>query len=69
MIMPPPNVTGFLHLGHALTNAVEDAITRWYKYYINSRYNLTFLKRLERLLCIRACKCAHMRTYVVFLIG
>ncbi|KAG5317021.1 SYVC ligase, partial [Acromyrmex heyeri] len=29
MIMPPPNVTGFLHLGHALTNAVEDAITRW----------------------------------------
>ncbi|KAK2580346.1 hypothetical protein KPH14_001243 [Odynerus spinipes] len=29
MIIPPPNVTGFLHLGHALTNAVEDAITRW----------------------------------------
>ncbi|OAD54863.1 Valine--tRNA ligase [Eufriesea mexicana] len=29
MIIPPPNVTGFLHLGHALTNAIEDAITRW----------------------------------------
>lgn len=29
MVIPPPNVTGFLHLGHALTNAVEDAITRW----------------------------------------
>lgn len=29
MIIPPPNVTGSLHLGHALTNAVEDAITRW----------------------------------------
>ncbi|EFN82871.1 valine--tRNA ligase [Harpegnathos saltator] len=29
IIMPPPNVTGFLHLGHALTNAVEDAIVRW----------------------------------------
>lgn len=29
MIIPPPNVTGFLHLGHALTNAVEDTITRW----------------------------------------
>lgn len=30
MVIPPPNVTGFLHLGHALTNAVEDAIARWY---------------------------------------
>lgn len=30
MVIPPPNVTGFLHLGHALTNAVEDTITRWY---------------------------------------
>ncbi|KAF2351195.1 Aminoacyl-tRNA synthetase class Ia [Trinorchestia longiramus] len=29
MVIPPPNVTGSLHLGHALTNSVEDAITRW----------------------------------------
>ena len=29
MCIPPPNVTGSLHLGHALTNAVEDCITRW----------------------------------------
>jgi valyl-tRNA synthetase len=29
MIIPPPNITGYLHLGHALTNAIEDAITRW----------------------------------------
>lgn len=40
MVIPPPNITGFLHLGHALTNAVEDAITRWYKYYMNLEYNL-----------------------------
>lgn len=33
MVIPPPNVTGSLHLGHALTNAVEDAITRWYALY------------------------------------
>jgi valyl-tRNA synthetase len=26
--MPPPNVTGSLHLGHALTSAVEDAFVR-----------------------------------------
>jgi valyl-tRNA synthetase len=29
IIMPPPNVTGELHLGHALTNAVEDVLIRW----------------------------------------
>lgn len=29
MVIPPPNVTGKLHLGHALTYAVEDALTRW----------------------------------------
>ena len=29
IVIPPPNVTGNLHLGHALTGAIEDAITRW----------------------------------------
>lgn len=29
MVIPPPNVTGYLHLGHALTNAIEDCVTRW----------------------------------------
>ncbi|MBM3187971.1 MAG: class I tRNA ligase family protein, partial [Chloroflexi bacterium] len=27
--MPPPNVTGALHLGHAITAAVEDALIRY----------------------------------------
>jgi valyl-tRNA synthetase len=27
--MPPPNVTGVLHLGHAMTAAVEDLMTRY----------------------------------------
>ncbi|XP_054834511.1 valine--tRNA ligase, mitochondrial isoform X2 [Eublepharis macularius] len=27
--IPPPNVTGSLHLGHALTIAIEDALVRW----------------------------------------
>jgi valyl-tRNA synthetase len=31
MVIPPPNVTGSLHLGHALTNAVEDTLTRWHR--------------------------------------
>ncbi|XP_047460338.1 valine--tRNA ligase, mitochondrial [Mugil cephalus] len=29
LCIPPPNVTGTLHLGHALTVAVEDALVRW----------------------------------------
>lgn len=29
IVIPPPNVTGALHIGHALTNAVEDTIVRW----------------------------------------
>lgn len=29
MVIPPPNVTGSLHLGHALTCSVQDAIVRW----------------------------------------
>ncbi len=31
IIMPPPNVTGDLHMGHALTAAVEDAMIRWHR--------------------------------------
>lgn len=29
MVVPPPNVTGYLHIGHGLTAAVEDCLTRW----------------------------------------
>jgi len=29
IIMPPPNVTGALHLGHALTTTIEDLLIRW----------------------------------------
>lgn len=36
--IPPPNVTGNLHLGHALTNAIEDSVTRWHR--MNGRTTL-----------------------------
>ncbi|MCC6453770.1 MAG: valine--tRNA ligase [Caldilineaceae bacterium] len=29
--MPPPNVTGALHLGHAITNSVEDLLIRYHR--------------------------------------
>lgn len=31
MILPPPNITGVLHLGHALTVAIQDTLARWYR--------------------------------------
>ena len=31
IIMPPPNVTGELHVGHALTDTVEDILIRWHR--------------------------------------
>ncbi|CAB3364467.1 Hypothetical predicted protein [Cloeon dipterum] len=29
VLLPPPNVTGILHLGHALTCSIQDALIRW----------------------------------------
>lgn len=29
IVMPPPNVTGVLHMGHALVNTLQDILIRW----------------------------------------
>ena len=29
VVIPPPNVTGSLHMGHALNNTIQDIIVRW----------------------------------------
>ncbi len=29
--MPPPNITGALHIGHAITAALEDILVRWHR--------------------------------------
>jgi valyl-tRNA synthetase len=29
IVIPPPNVTGVLHMGHALTNTIQDILIRW----------------------------------------
>lgn len=29
LVMPPPNVTGVLHMGHALVATLQDILTRW----------------------------------------
>jgi valyl-tRNA synthetase len=30
-VLPPPNVTGRLHMGHALTATIEDTLVRWHR--------------------------------------
>lgn len=31
VMMPLPNVTGMLHLGHAINNSLQDIVTRWHR--------------------------------------
>ncbi len=31
IVMPPPNVTGSLHMGHALNNTIQDLLIRFYR--------------------------------------
>ena len=31
IVIPPPNVTGSLHMGHALNNSIQDLLSRYYR--------------------------------------
>ncbi len=31
IVIPPPNVTGVLHMGHALDESIQDLLTRWHR--------------------------------------
>ncbi|MCL6520814.1 MAG: valine--tRNA ligase [Firmicutes bacterium] len=31
IVMPPPNVTGNLHMGHAMDNTLQDILVRWHR--------------------------------------
>ena len=31
IVIPPPNVTGVLHMGHALNNTLQDILCRWHR--------------------------------------
>ena len=33
IVLPPPNVTGSLHLGHALTATIQDVLIRWSSFF------------------------------------
>ncbi len=44
MVIPPPNVTGSLHLGHALNNTLQDILARWKRM---SGFNVLWLPGLD----------------------
>ena len=31
IMIPPPNVTGSLHMGHAFNNTLQDILVRWHR--------------------------------------
>ena len=46
IILPPPNVTGHLHLGHALTVTIQDALVRWYTFHHDPDFSLYTIYRV-----------------------
>jgi len=40
IVIPPPNITGVLHMGHGLNNTYQDIITRWRR---QQGYNMLWL--------------------------
>ncbi|KAJ8513382.1 hypothetical protein OPV22_003816 [Ensete ventricosum] len=44
LILPPPNVTGALHLGHGLNVAIQDTIVRWRRM---SGYNVLWVPGMD----------------------
>ena len=44
IIMPPPNITGQLHMGHALDNTIQDILIRWKRM---SGYNALWIPGID----------------------
>src|SRR3954463_12041367 len=44
IVIPPPNVTGSLHMGHALGDTIEDIFTRWKRM---AAYNAMWLPGMD----------------------
>jgi len=48
--LPPPNVTGSLHIGHALTVAIEDSLVRWRVMLLLNFYRVSEFRYRNRML-------------------
>ena len=40
IVIPPPNITGQLHMGHALDNTLQDILIRWHRMLGDNNINL-----------------------------
>ena len=67
IVIPPPNVTGALHMGHALNNTLQDVLIRWRRM---QGYNALYMPGtdhagiatqavVERLICQQEKKTRH----------
>ena len=52
IVMPPPNVTGQLHMGHALDATLQDILTRSSSMTFAQSKNCTICQRLQLLIGI-----------------
>ena len=39
IVIPPPNVTGSLHMGHALNNSIQDLLVRFHRMNIRTQFS------------------------------
>ena len=39
IVIPPPNITGKLHMGHALDNTLQDILIRWHRMMLAGYFN------------------------------
>ena len=51
IVMPPPNITGQLHMGHALDNTLQDILIRYHR--MSGSIHYGFLEQTMRLLLLR----------------
>ena len=45
IVMPPPNITGQLHMGHALDNTLQDILVRYKRMKLRKCFLCPFLSR------------------------
>ena len=55
IVMPPPNITGQLHMGHALDETLQDILIRWRRMQGYSALWLPGTESLQRLKSLRQC--------------
>ena len=51
IVIPPPNITGQLHMGHALDNTYQDILVRWRRMHEGFEFSRRIALRKDDLPC------------------